>query len=259
MRSVHRSDFSSKREFQYAHTKQELQVRDLGRYGIMPVLLQSFAEYTDTLKRLERRHKNRQVFISGSANSYGPWSETDGQKFLADLGRRLSKAGMNVITGFGLGVGPHVINGVLDELEKEGTRNISDRLTLRPFPYAIADPQERRARWATYREDMISKAGIALFVFGNKVDPKGNVVPADGMLEEFKIAQANGLLVVPVGSTGYVAKTIYETISGDIQKHFPNVRGLKTALTTLGKPGTPHQTLDRIMHFLTLLTRARVS
>jgi hypothetical protein len=164
---------------------------------------------------------------------------------------------MNVITGFGLGVGTHVINGVLDELEKEGTRNLSDRLTLRPFPYAITDPQERRVRWANYRKEMISKAGVAIFVFGNKTDAKGDIVPAEGMLEEFKIAQANGLLVVPVGSTGYTAKTIYDSVSADISKHFPEIRGLKTALSALAKPGTPRQTVNKIVHFLDLLARAK--
>jgi Sir2- and TIR-associating SLOG family/SIR2-like domain len=259
MRSVHRADFTSNRDFQYARTKQELQVRDLRRYGIMPVLLQSFTEYTETLKRLERRHKGRQVFISGSAHSFSPWSESDGQKFLTQLSSRLTKGGMNVITGFGLGVGPHIINGVLDELEKEGTRNLSDRLTLRPFPYAIADPQERRVRWANYRREMISKAGVAIFVFGNKLDAKGDLVPADGMLDEFKIAQANGLLVVPVGSTGYASKTIYDSVSADISKNFPEIRGLKTALSALAKPGTPHQTVDKIVHFLDLLAKAKPS
>jgi hypothetical protein len=166
MRSVHRRDFRSIRDFRYAQTKQDLQVRDLRRYGIMPVLLNDFSEYTATLKRLERRHKSRQVFVSGSAHSYHPWTVDQGQEFLSLLGARLAHDAMNVITGFGLGVGSHVINGVLNELEREGTRTISERLLLRPFPYHIANQQKRAQRWQSYRKDMISKAGVAIFVFG---------------------------------------------------------------------------------------------
>lgn len=119
-----------------------------------------------------------------------------------------------------MGVGPHVINGVLDELEREGTRTLSDRLTLRPFPYAITDPEKRRVRWTRYRTEMVSKSGIAIFVFGNTVDRSGRIVSAEGMLEEFKIATESGLVVVPVGSTGYVAEMIPQDCFGGSSQIF---------------------------------------
>jgi hypothetical protein len=254
MRSVQRKDFKALGDFQYARTKQELQVRDLRRYGIMAVMLDSFDEYTRTLKHLERHYRARQIFISGSAATYAPRSENESQRLLALLGKRLTENGMNVITGFGLGVGPHVINGVLDELEKEGTRNLSDRLTLRPFPYAITDAKKRKSRWTRYRTEMISKAGVAVFVFGNKVDSSGRTVPADGMLEEFEIACGAGLLVVPIGCTGYVASALHKKVSANLQKYFPEVRGVKTALAALGQEGTPNQLVDRTLKFIALAT-----
>jgi hypothetical protein len=110
-------------------------------------------------------------------------------------------------------VGPDVINGVLDELETEGTRKVSDRLTLRPFPYAITDPQKRRSRWVNYRRQMISLAGVATFVFGNKTDSLGNIVAADGMIEEFNIARHNKRLVVPIGATRYVALDLHKRVA----------------------------------------------
>ncbi|MDO8671638.1 MAG: SIR2 family protein [Dehalococcoidia bacterium] len=254
MRSVQRQDFKGFSDFQYARTKQELQIKDLRRYGINAVMIDSFDQYTQTLKQLERRYRARQVFISGSATTYAPWSDNESHLFLSLLGKRLTKNGMNVITGFGVGVGPHLINGVLDELEREGTRNLSDRLTLRPFPYAIADPEERRLQWTNYRKGMVSKAGVAIFVFGNKTDPSGKVVSADGMLEEFEIASSAGLLIVPVGATGNVAKALHEKVSDDFQAYFPDARGLKTALAELGQEGTPTQIVERILKFIALAT-----
>jgi hypothetical protein len=161
---------------------------------------------------------------------------------------------MNVVTGFGVGVGPHIINGVLDELEKEGTQNLGERLTLRPFPYAITDAEKRRNRWTLYRTEMISRVGVAVYVFGNKADSTGNVVSADGMLEEFDIACDAGLLVVPVGTTGYVAGALDKKVSDNFQKYFSDVRGLKAALAALGQEGTPTQMVDRTIKFVVLDT-----
>jgi len=188
VRRVQRHDFGKLADYHYAHTKQELQIRDLQRYGFIAVMLGSFEQYTETLIRLERSYRARQVLISGSAATYAPWAENESHRFLTLLGKRLTESGMGVITGFGLGVGPHVINGVLDHLEKEGTRNLPERLTLRPFPYAIADPEKRKSRWTTYRKEMISQAGVAIFVFGNKPGGSGKILLADGMLEEFHLA-----------------------------------------------------------------------
>jgi hypothetical protein len=255
MRSVQRQDFGKPRDFQYARTKQELQIKDLRRYGIMTVLLDTFGHYTETLKHLDRRYRARQIFISGSATTYAPWTENEAHRFLSLLGRRLAENGMSVVTGFGLGIGSYVINGVLDGLEREGTRNLSERLTLRPFPHAIADPEKRRSRWASYRTDMISNAGVAVFVFGNTGDRSGRIVPADGMIEEFKIAVAAGLLIVPVGSTGHVAETIHNKVSEDFQKYFQEVRGLRTTLAALGKKGTPTEMVERVIKFIALATQ----
>jgi len=182
---------------------------------------------------------------------------SQGHEFLASLGARLAREGMNLITAFGLGVGSHFINGALNEFEREGSRSISDRLILRPFPYEIADREKRLARWKTYREDMISRAGVAIFVFGNKVDDKGEIASADGMLEEFKIAHAMGLLIVPVGSTGSVAAKIHEVVSADLTKYFPETRGLKAALRDLSRPGRPRETVDRVIHFIDLMADAK--
>jgi len=256
MRKVQRADFKNSKDFQYACTKQELQIKDLRRYGIMAVMLDSFDGFTQTLKLLERAYRSRQIFISGSACEYTPWSEHESQQFLTLLGKRLANKGLNVITGFGLGVGPHIINGVLDELEREGTRNLSDRLTLRPFPYAIKDPQKRKSRWTNYREEMISEAGVAIFVFGNKAGPSGEVIPADGMFEEFEIASRAGLLIVPVGATGNVAEVLHQRVSDNFKTFFPRVSGLKAALAALDQKGTPNQLVERVLKFISLATAA---
>jgi hypothetical protein len=47
MRRVQRKDFRKPAEFQYATAKQDLQVKDLRRYGISGVLVDDYSEYTE--------------------------------------------------------------------------------------------------------------------------------------------------------------------------------------------------------------------
>jgi TolB-like protein len=60
---------------------------------------------------------------------------------------------------------------------------------------------------------MISKAGIAIFLFGNKRDARGRIVLADGMREELLIARRMGLQIIAVGSTGWIAEEIANDLS----------------------------------------------
>ncbi len=255
MRRVQRIDFQSDAEYAYAKTKQDLQVEDLKRYGILAVLLDHYSEYTDVLRQLERRYKTKQVFISGSADTYEPFSDlAGGSAFLIGLGKALAREGMNVVTGFGFGVGPHIINGVLGELETQGTRTINDRLIMRPFPYGtISDKEERERRWTAYRQQMLSEAGVAVFVFGNKKDSSGETVEANGVVEEFEIAKSLRLLLVPVGATGWTAKTLYKRVAADLGAHYPGVSGLDAAFRALDQPGSPEEIADRIISFIKLL------
>jgi Sir2- and TIR-associating SLOG family/SIR2-like domain len=251
MRRVQRRDFDTSGAYRYARTKQDLQIRDLRRYGIIAVVVDNYGEYTNLLRQLESRYRRSQVFVSGSASTYTPWTESSAQQFLTLLGEELAKHQMTVVSGFGVGVGPYVINGVLEQLEKEGTRNLNDRLVLRPFPYTIGDSKKRKERWRSYRQEMISRAGIAVIVFGNRTDDSGVIVPAEGVLEEFGIAKKLGVVLVPVGCTGSVAKSLHSAIEKEFTKHYPaNVKGLRKAYIDLNKLGRPKEIVDRVISFI---------
>ena len=59
---------------------------------------------------------------------------------------------------------------------------------------------------------MISLAGIAVFIFGNKNDGKGNIISANGVKREFEIAISQGLIPIPIAATGYITKEIFNEI-----------------------------------------------
>jgi hypothetical protein len=249
LRRVQRSDFKSGRDFQYARARQDLQVRDLRRYGIIALLVDDYARYTDVLKRISQKYRRGWVFISGSAVDYRPWKDKKAEQLIQEISGKLVKEGFGVVSGFGLGVGTHVVNGVLEQLEKERTRVLDDRIILRPFPLAISDPAERKRRWTAYRNDMLDHTGISLFLFGNKLDSSRNVGPSDGVEEEFGIAVTKGLSVIPIGCTGSVAAKLHQMVLSDFDTYYPS-RGYKALFRDLGRMASPTQLSDRVITFI---------
>lgn len=241
-RRVQRQDFAADADFDYARGRQDLQVRDLRRYGIQGVLVDSYAEYTDVLRRLAFRYRQSRSFISGSAATYAPWSDREAQEMLRELGAAVIKNRVDVVTGFGFGVGPFVLNGVLEALEQDGTSALHDRAILRPFPQGIADPAERAARWRTYRQEMIGVAGVAIFVFGNRRDGAHEIELAAGVDEEFELAVTEGLAVIPVGCTGYMAAELHRRVLSDFDRYYPSRPDLRPLIEALG-PSCDHSSI----------------
>ena len=77
----------------------------------------------------------------------------------------------------------------------------------------------------------MSLAGIAVFVLGNK---KGGSELAKGMEQEFDIALAKGLSVIPIGSTGFIAEQLWKRVCDDFGTYYPNDPDLKPSIESLG-------------------------
>lgn len=255
LRRVHKDDFKTEDEYKYAHVRQDLQIRDLRRYGIHGLVVDSYDDYQVVLTRLTERFKRRRVFVAGSAATFAPLSDRDGQELLRLIGKAIIESGFDLVNGFGVGVGPFLLNGALEGLGDTGTNAINDRLVLRPFPQGILDPAERKARWRSYREGMISEAGIALFLFGNKAGPGGAVVQADGMNEEFEIARAAGLVIVPIGFTGYVAADLHRLVMSDSAKYYDGQPNFREQLEAMGSFQDAEAFVGRLVKILNLILR----
>lgn len=255
LRRVQPEDFPEKADYNYARGRQDLQVKDLRRYGIRGLLVDSYAEYTQVLQRVAARFLRRRVFVAGSAVTFAPFAEAEGQDLLRQLGRGLIGAGLDVVTGFGLGIGPYLLNGVLEGLEATGTQSIHDRVTLRPFPQGIVDPAMRAARWLSYRRDMISQAGIALFLFGNRAAGNGEPELAAGVEQEFDVAREAGLLLVPVGATGYMARHLHDKIMANFDTLYPNRPQWRERLAALGRPADAITIVERTVALVADLSR----
>lgn len=198
-------------KFEYETIKQQLFIEELKRYRVTTILIENYTDLTEILKEIEKRYNSHSLFISGSAIEYGDFTPLEAQQFIHLLSKKLVERKLNVVNGFGLGVGSAVINGALDAIYSNPKKYSEEQLVLKPFPQFKTGEKELGVLWEEYRQKMISRAGIILFVFGNKDEGKGTI-NAGGVKREFIIAMEKGLIPIPIHYTGYMAEEIFEEL-----------------------------------------------
>jgi hypothetical protein len=198
-------------DFDFDSRKQDLFVNDLVRFGLQPVWVDTYPEITAILSEIEDIYKRKTVFVSGSAEDYHLWDSRVGQAFVHKLSAELIANEFRIVNGFGWGIGSAVINGALSQIYDSPERFSRDQLIVRPFPQFPTGGKTLEILWDEYRNDMISFAGIALIIFGNKKQDATSATPieAGGVYKEFEIAKAKKLFVIPVFATGWMAEKIY--------------------------------------------------
>lgn len=209
--------------FKYNLRKQELMVNDLRRYKIKALVVDDYPDITEILKEIERRFRKKTVFISGSAEEYGIWDRNEAQGFIHSLSKNIVFAGFRIVNGFGWGVGSAVINGALEAVYEKPDKFSEDQLIMKPFPQYETGDKKLGDLWEDYRQKMISLAGIAIIIFGNKKDDKGNIVNANGVKREFEIAIAQGLIPIPVAATSYITKEIFDIIMKEPENYYKGI------------------------------------
>jgi hypothetical protein len=243
-------------DYQYALLKQELVIKDLQRFNVQTLLVDHYADITTILQALESRYRRKTILISGSAHEYGHFPTAE--RFIQELSGTLIKNGYKIVSGFGLGVGSHVITGALQQIYEKQGKQLHDQLVLRPFPQGDEAVQRQ---WEAYRQDMVSYAGVAIFIFGNKLNPTGNdITLANGVKREFDIAKELGLKVIPVGSSGYMAKKLWKELMKDFDAFYPNQSlELKQAFDKLGQEvNSPDNLIAQILDTLNLIEKENI-
>jgi hypothetical protein len=227
-KNCNRASFPDDDAFRYAELKQQLAINDLKRFGVQTLLVDDYGDITTLLKQIEKRYRRKTVLISGSAHEYGAWTQAQAEGFIRSLSQVLIRNDNRIVSGFGLGVGSQVITGVLEELYQHQGKRLHDQLILRPFPQG----PDAQKQWENYRQEMIAHAGVAVFVFGNKLEA-GKVVLANGVRREFEIARDKELLLIPIGATGYMAKELWQEVAADFGTYYPAHAELKPLFDSL--------------------------
>ena len=204
--------------------------KEFGKKGIITCFIDNYSEVGEILNSIYKKYMARKVFISGSSSGdYGPFNKEEAQKMLYDLGYNLIEKfqyqSVDIISGYGLGVGPFLVEGAAEAV---ATNNLdfAQRILIYPFPkkyYSIPEnerSEKLKEQFVQYRGKMIDKCGIAFFMFGTKTDKNtGETIIANGMLEEFEIAHKQGKYVFPIGCTGGAAKVLAEKVLSDYKAY----------------------------------------
>lgn len=244
-KEVEQAEGESQEDFEYRKIKQILMIEDLLRFNIHVLLVKSYSDITSILKEIENRFKRKTIFISGSAHEYGNWKTETAEKFITNLSKELIKNDFKVVSGFGLGVGSFVINGVLEEVYLNKKDKLRNQLLLRPFPQG----EDAKSQWKTYREDMISYAGTSLFIFGNKLE-NGKLESADGVKKEFDISVEQKAAVVPIGATGYKAQELWDLVLKDYDTYFESKDYLDLFQSLGDEAKTPEELIKITLNLL---------
>ncbi|MBF4487732.1 SIR2 family protein [Flavobacterium sp. CSZ] len=251
-----KSTEENQKDFLYDQIKQSLKITDLKRYGINAVMVREYSDITNILLEIEKRIKRKNIFISGAAYSYSPFSEDEAKNFIHALSYKLAEKDYKIVSGYGLGIGSLIIDGALDYKLNSSYRNLDDVLILKPFPQIQSGSKSISEVKAEYRKDIIQNSGIAIFIFGNKILSDGNVVESDGMLEEFDICMKNNVVPIPVGITGNVSKKLWEKVISNLNSYYPENKDLHEAIKTLGSDGiTKDEIITNIIKAINILQK----
>lgn len=220
----------------YKRRRQQLKINDLKRYKIKALMIEKYQDIPIILAEIENRFKKRTVFISGSAEDYGIWDRIEAQSLIHSLSKKLVQSNLRVVSGFGWGVGSAVINGALEAVYEQPNKFSEAQLVMRPFPQFSTGGRTLEEMWRSYRERMISLTGIAIFIFGNKIE-NGIVANAKGVRKEFEICLSQGVIPIPVASTGYMAQQIYEEVMIDAANIYKGIEWIITELEVIAAAG----------------------
>lgn len=224
-KTLQQKDYDNKDEFQYAKHREELWIQDIEQYGIKIVPINNHEEIPALLKTLRRKVFSRSIFISGAVDDYTPcdWKAEDADAMLFSLTHALLAKRCKIITGCGLNVGSSIVRSVYDFQQKHKAFRIENMLTAFPFPPKHTRKEKDEATWEAYREEMVKHAGIALFLFGDKTLPEYKD-KSKGMWCELKIAKQHNLIILPIAATGGTSAQIWEAVSSERGKYYPDER-----------------------------------
>lgn len=229
-------------DFEYRRAREDLRIRDLKRYGIQTILVDSYSAVTVILKELVQRYRRRSVFVSGAAHDYTPLGQHTLENLTRGIGERLATEDYTLISGGGLNIGTAAVLGAVARANQRGVLT-NDRIKVTAFDQLIEDdPQARDRQYRQYRRQMLESTGFAIFISGNKIE--GNTVTAaTGVLSEFELALQSNVIPIAIGASGHVAEDLWHRIRADPVRHY----GDADATTDLDRMGPGQTDRDEIL------------
>lgn len=211
------------------------------RYRIRVLLIDNFDELPQILRELNNRIRSKKVFISGAFKSYSKQIEDFSHNFSRKLTASLLEKDYRIVNGIGRRFGTHIIGYANEWLAKHGVKNVDRYLIVKPF---VGNQDDSAKAKYKLREEIISKCGLAIFVFGDM--DKNSIDSKSGVLEEFNIACKQHKVIIPIAYPKMISEQIWTIVKNNITE-YPYLEKVINDLTV--KQGTEILT-NRIIHVL---------
>lgn len=215
-----------------------LKIKDLERYGIETVLVESFSQLQIIFSNIMKKVWDKNIFISGSAFQYGIWETEKTKYFLERLGEKLIENGYKIYSAFGKNIGEYILKGAIKAFSQRENTVLKTQIEYLAFPnYQVMTLQEQDK----FRKDIIKQCGWAIFLFGNRED----AILAPGVLREYELSKMFDKKIIPVASTGFAAERIWNLSM--IEKKYQYLQKYSDALRKNMEPETLLNTMLQII------------
>lgn len=181
------------------------------RYHIQVLLVDKYEDIPLVLAELNERIRKRRVFISGAFSSYLPQIEEYSHDLSRNLTATLLENDYRIVNGIGRRFGTHLIGYANEYLAKQGVKDVEKHLIVRPF---VSQGNNAAIEKRSLREEIISKCGTAIFVFGDQ-----DGINKSGVLEEFEIAHSQGKKIIPIAYPGMISETIWNIVKDNLTEY----------------------------------------
>lgn len=211
------------------------------RYKIRCLVLNSWDEFPKVIKDIKEKSIEHRVFISGAFDQL-PTNEDEFADRLCDsLVNKLYDNEYIITTGMGKKVGNYLAGHAFAKLSQTNPYDIEKKLMMWPFFEKMSTNSK-----SNHRYKMIKNSHFVIFIFGNHIDNKGYSFISQGVLEEFKIAKELGRIIIPIPTTKYAARIIFQEVSSEITK-YPYLERYIETLRTENDPDRLAEIVVRIL------------
>ena len=210
-------------------------------YNIKTIFVNSYDEIDDFIEHIYARFTERNVFISGSFRNLSRDEEDNANLLCKVLVHKLIDEGFNIYSGDGKRLGSYILTNATRKMMDENIAN-QNRLVIMPyidhsFKTKKADDVDR----VNLVRRMINDCSAAIFLYGQS--ETGEASP--GAIVEYNEAQMRNMLTIPIPSTGFAAKQIYDSI---IENNTPGY--LERYIHVLSEETDPERIAQTIIEIL---------
>lgn len=192
------------------------------RYKIKCLALRK-QDIPELITHLEKKVRENKVFISGAFDTVPEKDNQFADELSFELVRHLYDNDFRISTGVGKRLGTFITGYAHQYLAERSIINTARYLSMRPFPFHLNLTESNKIR---YRKIMQADCSAAIFMFGQSHSTAlegGFSVTGHysrGVYMEYELAKKAGLVIIPVGVTGYEASVIWDEVKNNLNQYY---------------------------------------